>query len=78
MPGTAELPRSTPPGNGAERAAVVTGVKHSVNQPDVWFAGKRVSRSTEGVYAMTEYLIAAILFVAMITTLVYLWKREHG
>jgi hypothetical protein len=27
---------------------------------------------------MVEYLIAAILFVAMITTLVYLWKREHG
>jgi hypothetical protein len=28
--------------------------------------------------AMTEYLIAAVLFVAMITTLVYLWKREHS
>jgi hypothetical protein len=27
---------------------------------------------------MTEYLIAAVLFVAMITTLVYLWKREHS
>jgi len=27
---------------------------------------------------MTNYLIAAILFVAMITTLVYLWKREHS
>jgi len=27
---------------------------------------------------MTDYLIAAVLFVAMITTLVYLWKREHG
>jgi len=26
---------------------------------------------------MTDYLIAAILFVAMITTMVYLWKREH-
>jgi len=26
---------------------------------------------------MTEYLIAAILFVAIVTTLVYLWKREH-
>ena len=35
-------------------------------------------RSIEGVRAMTEYLIAAILFVAMITTLVYLWKREHS
>jgi hypothetical protein len=34
-------------------------------------------RSTGGVRALTEYLIAAILFVAMITTLVYLWKREH-
>jgi len=29
-------------------------------------------------YAMTEYLIAAILFVAIVTTLVYLWKREHS
>jgi len=27
---------------------------------------------------MTDYLIAAILFVAMITTLIYLWKREHS
>jgi len=27
---------------------------------------------------MTDYLIAAILFVAMITTLLYLWKREHS
>jgi len=27
---------------------------------------------------MTNYLIAAILFVAMITTLLYLWKREHS
>jgi hypothetical protein len=35
-------------------------------------------RCNEGVRAMTEYLIAAILFVAMITTLVYLWKREHS
>ena len=35
--------------------------------------------TTEGDYpAMTNYLIAAIVFVAIITTLVYLWKREHG
>jgi len=27
---------------------------------------------------MTEYLIAAVLFVAMVTTLIYLWKREHN
>jgi len=27
---------------------------------------------------MTQYLIAAILFVAMITTLLYLWKRERS
>jgi len=27
---------------------------------------------------MTDYLIAAVLFVAIITTLVYLWKRERG
>jgi len=27
---------------------------------------------------MTQYLISAILFVAIITTLVYLWKREHS
>jgi hypothetical protein len=26
---------------------------------------------------MTDYLISAVLFVAMITVLVYLWKREH-
>jgi hypothetical protein len=41
-------------------------------------AGNPALGSTEGVRAMTEYLIAAILFVAMITTLVYLWKREHS
>ena len=27
---------------------------------------------------MTDYLIAAVLFVAIITTLVYLWKRASG
>jgi len=27
---------------------------------------------------MTDYLIAAVLFVAMVTTLIYLWKRERG
>jgi len=27
---------------------------------------------------MIDYLIAAVLFVAMVTTLIYLWKREHG
>jgi len=27
---------------------------------------------------MTDYLIAAILFVAIVTTLLYLWKREHS
>jgi hypothetical protein len=27
---------------------------------------------------MTDYVIAAVLFVAIITTLVYLWKREHN
>jgi hypothetical protein len=27
---------------------------------------------------MTDYLIAAVLFVAIVTTLVYLWKRERG
>ena len=36
-------------------------------------------QTTEGApRAMTMYLIAAVLFVAIITTLVYLWKREHG
>jgi hypothetical protein len=40
--------------------------------------GNRLSHSTEGVTAMTEYLIAAVIFVAMVTTLVYLWKREHS
>jgi hypothetical protein len=32
----------------------------------------------KGARGMTEYLIAAVLFVAMVTTLIYLWKREHG
>jgi len=27
---------------------------------------------------MTDYLLAVILFVAIVTTLVYLWKREHS
>jgi len=26
---------------------------------------------------MTDYLVSAVLFVAMITILIYLWKREH-
>jgi hypothetical protein len=42
------------------------------------FAGKSARQTTEGVRAMTQYLISAILFVAIITTLVYLWKREHS
>jgi hypothetical protein len=42
------------------------------------FAGKGNLQATEGVSAMTDYLIAAVLFVAMVTTLVYLWKREHS
>jgi hypothetical protein len=40
--------------------------------------GRRAPQSTEGACAMTDYLIAAVLFVAMITTLLYLWKREHS
>jgi hypothetical protein len=31
----------------------------------------------KGLCAMTDYLVSAVLFVAMITVLVYLWKREH-
>jgi hypothetical protein len=31
----------------------------------------------EGVYGMTDYLVSAVLLVAMITVLIYLWKREH-
>jgi hypothetical protein len=31
----------------------------------------------EGVYGMTDYLVSAVLFVGMITMLIYLWKREH-
>jgi len=27
---------------------------------------------------MLDYILAAVLFVAMITTLVFLWKREHS
>jgi len=26
---------------------------------------------------MTDYLISAIIFVAIVTTMIYLWKREH-
>jgi len=26
---------------------------------------------------MTDYLVSAVLFVAMITVLIFLWKREH-
>ena len=40
-------------------------------------AGRHVTQTPKGP-AMTEYLIAAVLFVAMVTTLIYLWKREHG
>jgi hypothetical protein len=42
------------------------------------FAGESAPPTTEGVSAMTDYLIAAVLFVAMVTTLLYLWKREHS
>jgi hypothetical protein len=31
----------------------------------------------KGLCGMTDYLIAAVLFVAIVTTMVYLWKREH-
>jgi len=27
---------------------------------------------------MTDYLVSAVLFVAMVTVLIYLWKREHS
>jgi hypothetical protein len=33
--------------------------------------------TVEGACCMTDYLISAVLFVAMITVLVFLWKREH-
>jgi len=26
---------------------------------------------------MTDYLISAVIFVAIVTTMIYLWKREH-
>ena len=32
----------------------------------------------KGLYGMTDYLISAVLFVAMVTLLIYLWKREHS
>jgi hypothetical protein len=35
-------------------------------------------RSTGRVPPMTDWLIAAVLFVAIITTLAYLWKRERS
>jgi hypothetical protein len=34
--------------------------------------------STGGVRPMTDWLIAAVLFVAIITTLLFLWKRERS
>jgi hypothetical protein len=40
--------------------------------------GKTRHTDSEGARAMTDYLIAAVLFVAIVTTLIYLWKREHG
>lgn len=36
------------------------------------------SEHRRGTRDMTDFLIAAVVFVAMITTLVYLWKREHS
>lgn len=39
---------------------------------------KHAQKHIEGARAMTEYLIAAVLFVAMLTALVYLWKRERS
>jgi hypothetical protein len=39
--------------------------------------GNRAPQTPKGS-AMTDYLIAAVLFVAIVTTLVYLWKRERG
>jgi hypothetical protein len=32
----------------------------------------------KGLHGMTDYLISAVLFVAMVTLLIYLWKREHS
>jgi len=84
------FPRSARPHETAERRGEGThpfgcpsGLRLRLGVPgagrrSVQFAGKRASQRTEGVRAMTEYLIAAILFVAMVTTLVYLWKREHS
>ncbi len=31
----------------------------------------------EGARGMVDYLIAVVLFVFIVTTLVFLWKREH-
>jgi hypothetical protein len=36
-----------------------------------------VARHRRGAAVMTEYLIAGVLFIAIVTTLLYLWKREH-
>jgi hypothetical protein len=33
---------------------------------------------TPSIRGMTDYLISAVLFVAMVTVLIYLWKREHS
>jgi hypothetical protein len=34
-------------------------------------------RRIEGLRDMTDYVISAIVFVAIVVTLVFLWKREH-
>jgi hypothetical protein len=40
--------------------------------------GNRTWQTPKGPAPMFDYLIAAVLFVAIVTTLVYLWKRERG
>ena len=44
----------------------------------VSFSQRLCRLQSRTIRAMTDYLIAAVLFVAVVTTLVYLWKREHG
>ena len=55
-----------------------TGVPRSRHAPMAYNSpGNRAPQTPKGS-AMTDYLIAAVLFVAIVTTLVYLWKRERG
>jgi hypothetical protein len=60
-------------GAGPGRAGRIAGP----TSDDVGFGGNWVGLAIGGISGMVDYIVAAVLFVAMITTLVFLWKREH-